>query len=121
MFLAYGGRAIAGTGLITSFNMDSQILALLDFSRRYQTEYDLASNFAAAQGYNAMLVLSAALQKTGGIAMGLPQALLSIQKFNGLIGPLSFDSYGEIQRPIYLVQVKNGRFVTQGSLAASTP
>ncbi len=120
-FLANGGRKIEGTELVTSFNLDSQLPALLDFRRRYQAEFNLAPDFAAAQGYEAMLVLSAALQKTGGISTGLPQALLSIQKFNGLIGPLSFDTYGEIQRPVYLVQVKNGRFVTQSSLRTSTP
>jgi branched-chain amino acid transport system substrate-binding protein len=101
--------------------MGSQIPAFLDFRRRYQAEYAIPPNFAASQGYEAMLVLAAALQKTGGIASGLSQSLLSIQKFNGLIGPLSFDPYGEIQRPAYLVQVKNGVFVTQAALATSTP
>ena len=120
-FLAYGGREIEGTELVTGFNMDSQLPAILDFRRRYQAEFGLAPDFAAAQGYEAMLVLSAALQKTAASSTGLPQALLSIQKYNGLIGPLSFDAYGDIQRPVYLVQVKNGRFVTQSSLPVAIP
>ncbi|MDR3575585.1 MAG: ABC transporter substrate-binding protein [Anaerolineaceae bacterium] len=112
-YLTNGGREIEGTELVTDFDMDSQLPALLDFRRRYLAEFDLAPDFAAAQGYEAMLVLSEALQKTGASSTGLPQALLSIQKYNGLLGPLSFDAYGEIQRPVYLVQVKNGQFVTQ--------
>lgn len=53
-------------------------------------------------GYEAANVLAAALEKTGGRAEGLPQALVGIKDFKGLADTFSFDRFGDVMRPYYL-------------------
>ena len=111
-----GGRAVEGIEIALNYDSNSQSPAFLDFQARYQARFGRAPTFAAAQAYEAVLVLAAALEKTGGQAEGLPQALLETQDFNGLIGTISLDEYGDVVRTQFLITVQNGRFVTLTAL-----
>jgi branched-chain amino acid transport system substrate-binding protein len=99
-----------------TYDMSSQSLAFLDFRRSYQARFGHEPTFAAALSYEAVLVLTAALEKTGGRAGGLSEALVETKDLAGLIGTLSLDEYGDIVRAFYLGTVREGRFVTLGVL-----
>jgi branched-chain amino acid transport system substrate-binding protein len=72
-------------------------------------------------GYEAAEALATALQKTGGKADGLPQAIISIKNFKGVNERFSFDKYGDVVRPDYLAMIRNGKYVLIGALKPAEP
>ncbi|MBL7063801.1 MAG: ABC transporter substrate-binding protein [Anaerolineae bacterium] len=116
-----GGQAVEGIEIVMQYDSNSQKSAFLEFRAHYQERFGRAPTFAAAQAYEAVLVLAAALEKTGGQAEGLPQALLETQSFEGLVGTISLDEYGDVVRTQFLVTVQDGQFVTLAALEPEEP
>jgi branched-chain amino acid transport system substrate-binding protein len=111
-----GGQAVEGIKIEQGYEQNSQSPAFLDFQVRYQTRFGHVPSFGATFAYDAAMVLAAALEKTGGEPVGLKQALLEIRNFPGLIDTLSFDRFGDVERPFYLSSIYNGRFILQEKL-----
>jgi branched-chain amino acid transport system substrate-binding protein len=111
-----GGQAVEGLKIEQGYEQNSQSPGFLDFEVRYQTRFGHAPSFGATFAYDSAMVLAAALEKTGGEPKGLKQALLQIRNFPGLIDTLSFDQFGEVERPSYLSSIDNGRFILQEKL-----
>jgi branched-chain amino acid transport system substrate-binding protein len=109
--IANGGPAVEGMELEQSFPLNSRDPAYLSFRHSFTDAYGSVPAFGAIYGYESLQVLSAALKKTGGSSRGLKNALLSIQDFPGLSDTISFDRFGDVQRPSYLGAVRNGTFV----------
>ena len=116
--LQNGGQAVEGLEIAVTYDSNSQKPAFLDFRARYQARFGHTPTFAAAYAYEAMLMLAAALERTSGQAEGLRQALLETQDFEGLIGTISLDEYGDVVRSNFLFRIQDGQFVT---LAAPEP
>ncbi|SDD96443.1 Leucine-, isoleucine-, valine-, threonine-, and alanine-binding protein [Sporomusa acidovorans DSM 3132] len=115
----HGGQAVEGMEIEQAYTLTSQDPDYLDFKQRYQDRFGRFPSFGAAYGYEATMVLAAALHKTGGKTKGLRQALLEIRDFKGLTNNFSFNQYGDVVRPIYLNVIRNGKFtyldtLTQG-------
>jgi branched-chain amino acid transport system substrate-binding protein len=83
----------------------------LDFKKSFQDRFGQAPAFGAAQGYEAVMVLAAALKKTGGKAAGLAQALVGIKNFKGLTDTFDMNRYGDLVRPFYLGTINGGKYV----------
>jgi branched-chain amino acid transport system substrate-binding protein len=111
-----GGQAVEEIEIVMNYDSNSQSPVFLGFQARYQERFSRAPTFAAAQAYEAMLVLAAALEKTGGQAERLPQALLETQNLEGLTGTISLNEYGDVVRTQFLITVQNGQFVTLTAL-----
>ena len=105
-----GGLAVEGMEIEQVFPLTSQEPDYLDFKTRYETRFGQSPSFGATYGFESMKVLAAALQKTGGKAGGLKQALLGIQNFKGLIDSFSFDQYGDVVRPFYIGSIHDGKY-----------
>jgi branched-chain amino acid transport system substrate-binding protein len=88
--------------------------AFISFQERYQRRYSEAPSNGGALGYEAASILLEALsiraESSGGGPGELKEILLG-RSFQGLEEPLGFDRYGDIQRSIYIKQVRNNRFV----------
>ncbi len=107
-----GGRAVEGIELTIPYDPQSQASQYRTFVTNYQERYGQAPDFAATYAYDAVLVLAQALEKTDGKAAGLPQALTEVKDFEGVIGPVSINQYGDVVRHRYLTAVQDGQFVT---------
>lgn len=118
VFVQTGGRAVEGVILVASFDVNSQSPALLAFKQQYRDQYGYEPNYSAMLGYETMLVLAEALKRTDGKADGLPQALKEINNLPGLTSNISIDPYGDVIRPVYLFQVKDGKIQTIGEYLA---
>lgn len=116
-----GGQAVEGMELEQTYALNSQAPAYLDFKARYQQRFGRAPSFSASLGYESVLVLAAALEKSGGKADGLRQALLGMKNFQGLIDTFSFDKYGDVVRPFYLGAVRDGKFIDIERFMPDTP
>ncbi len=116
-----GGQAVEGIEIVMNYDSNSPKPAFLDFQTRYQNRFGRAPTFAAAQAYEAVLVLTAALEKTSGQAEGLPQSLLETQNLEGLTGSISLNEYGDVIRTQFLITIQNGQFVTLTAIEPPTP
>lgn len=111
-FLQNGGQTIEGVEMVTSFDINNPTPAMEQFQQEYTKLFGIKPNFGAAQGYEAAIVLIEALKRCNDNFKELPDALRSIQHFEGLTGSISIDPYGDVIRPLYLMQVKDGKWVT---------
>jgi branched-chain amino acid transport system substrate-binding protein len=106
-----GGRAVEGLEIELSETLDAPTPAYSAFKTRYQTRFGRHPAFGASLGYEAAKVLAVALQKTGGKAEGLRQALLGIRNFKELIDTISFDKYGDVARPAFIGVIHSDKYV----------
>ena len=65
--------------------------------------------------------LAIALQKTGGKAEGLGQALIGIKNFKGLSEIYAFDKYGDVVRPDRLGVIRNGKYADIEAVKPTEP
>lgn len=112
--IRHGGQAVDGLEMVRIYNPDSPAPAFRLFKTRYQERFGHDPAFAAAQSYEAVKVLAAALERTGGEAEGLGQALVEIGTYKGLGDTLVMDAFGDVVRTHYLVRVQDGAFVVVG-------
>jgi branched-chain amino acid transport system substrate-binding protein len=113
-----GGLAVDGIVTVVAHDENNQSSEYLDFARRFQERFGRAPTFAAGYGFESILVLANALQKTNGEKDGLAEALLETRNFTGVNGNISFDEYGDVVRTLYLVVVRDGQFATEQIFSA---
>lgn len=111
IFLA-GGRAVEGIVFTISYLPDDTREGYLAFRKAYTERFGWEPNFAAALAYESAKVLAAALRRTGGKAQGLREALAAGTPVQGISETVTLDQYGDVQRPPYLVTIRNGEFVS---------
>jgi len=114
-----GGSAVEGILTVVAHDETNQSPEYLDFSNRFQMRFGHKPSFGAEYGYEAVLVLANALNKTNGEKDGLADALLQTSNLPGLDGGISFDAYGDVVSDLYLIAVRDGQFVTEKII--STP
>ncbi len=114
-----GGKAIEGLKIDQSYASTSQAPRFLDFRKRYKERYGILPTFGSVYGYEAALVLIDALRRTNGKAEGLKRELLKTKNFPGLIDNFSIDAFGDVNRPCYLSEIKNGKLISIGKLNVS--
>lgn len=107
-----GGRSVEGMEFVHYHNPDSAKPRFLKFRQEYKARFKQEPTFMTINTYEAIRVLEAALEKTGGRAKGLAGALPGIG-IQGLIEAVSLDQYGDGVRACYRIVVQNGQFVTK--------
>jgi len=114
--LQNGGKAIEGILAVISNDVNNNSPEYLDFVSRFQERFKREPTFAAGYGYEAITVLATALEKTDGSADALGETLLEIKKFSGVQGKIQFDKYGDVERTLYMIAVRNGKFETRQTI-----
>jgi branched-chain amino acid transport system substrate-binding protein len=104
-----GGRAVEGLTLLSVYHPNHPSAAYQKFIAAFTRRYGTPPSLGASHSYEAVMVLAQALKQTKGSAKGLPEALLSIQDFEGLQGKISFDEDGDVRRELYVVNIENGQ------------
>ena len=111
--IANGGHAVDGIIVVVANDENNQSEAYLAFYDRFQERFGRAPTFAAGYGYEAVLVFAHAFQMTNGELDGFADALLQTRDLPGVNGNISFDEYGDVLRTLYLMTVRDGKFVTE--------
>jgi len=112
--LRIGGRFMEGGIFVDGFFIDSSDPVVRSFVEQYRARYQTDPTIFAAQAYDVTRMILAALQR--GITTGpaLRNYLLGVRDFAGASGHLNFTPEGEMEKKLFIIQIRNGRFVQIG-------
>ncbi len=95
--LELGGKAVEGVTVVQTFNRASTAPRYQAFRQAYLQRFRREPGFAGVNTYDATNVVLDAItmQRTG---KSLKETIMSVRKFEGLQGPISFDNFGDVKR-----------------------
>ena len=118
-FVKNGGQAVEGAVSLSEFNADSTSQEFLKLSDEYERRFGVPIGSAAQRGYEVGQILFSALAKTKNPSK-LKAFILEKKVFNSVDGnPIIMDSYGDCVRTLFILEIKNGKIRTIGSIAPS--
>ncbi|MCK4445511.1 MAG: ABC transporter substrate-binding protein [Candidatus Marinimicrobia bacterium] len=94
-----------------TFDVKSQEPKVKKFVEKFKEKYHTAPEYYAPLGYDAVKILTLAIEKGGFGPEQIKNALYKIKNFPGLTGTTSFDKNGDVIKPFILKTVKNGEFI----------
>jgi len=115
--MRYGGRDVEGLTIITFISPQYQNPQYVDFAKEIKEKFNKSVTARTVRAYEAVHIISQALKQcTEMTAPELKKALLKTSKFDGAMGPLWFDAFGDVVRPVFEVRIKNGKFYNAGQI-----
>jgi branched-chain amino acid transport system substrate-binding protein len=106
-----GGQTVNGLEIGAFYSPTNQNSAHIAFSKKFEERFKRETQLGTSQAYEIVMVLAECLKMTNSSAEGLREALYQIQDFPGILGPISFDQFGDVQRDIYIIRIENGQFI----------
>jgi branched-chain amino acid transport system substrate-binding protein len=108
----YGGAAAEGMSLLTFIAAEYDNPLFRHFAALVQERLKRPPNARSIRAYEAITILTEGLRASpSGAPADLKRALSEI-RFQTLMGEVRFDRFGDVQRPLYEIQVRDGRLVT---------
>lgn len=107
-----GGPAMEGNYFTNHYAPDQKGEAVGKFIEAYKKKYNgKVPDAMAILGYDAMKLLADAIKRAGGTdAKAIRDALAATKDFPGAAGNITIDDKRNANKPIVVVQVKNGTF-----------
>lgn len=93
------------------FNVESDNPRVRTFTSAFRERFGEPPDFIVANSYDAIYMISDLFKKGAKNGEQVKEGLYAIKDYPGVGGKTTFDTFGEVIKPITLVQVKNGRFV----------
>jgi branched-chain amino acid transport system substrate-binding protein len=114
--MRFGGSAVEGLSLVTFIDPENNRPGFIAFSEKMRKRLHRPANARSTRAYEAVSILVEALRRSSPLTVEeLKKQLLSGQ-FDTLMGLVRFDRFGDVQRDVLEVQVRNGRFSRIGQL-----
>lgn len=110
-----GGEAVNGSYFSNHYSTDSTDPAAVEFMTKFKAKYNRSPDGLSAAGYDAALVLIAAMKSTPELNhKNLRDQLATIKDFPGATGKITIDSQRNASKSAVVVQVQgtNNKFVT---------
>lgn len=92
-----------------SFGMGNDPIEI-NFQEKYKSKYGKLAEVFAANGYDAAMLIGDALKKCGYKTDCIRDYLYSVKDYHGVSGMTTFDSFGEVSKPLVIKVVKDGKF-----------
>jgi ABC-type branched-subunit amino acid transport system substrate-binding protein len=110
-FITAGHRFVEGAILVDGFFEGSSDPVVRSFVSRYQAKYQESPDLFAAQAYDCVQMILLAL-KSGATRPDEVKAYLGqVRDFHGASGITTFHPKGQVEKRLFVIQVKNGKFV----------
>ena len=119
-FLAEAGAAAEGVVAVATYDPTRDDPRLTTFANAFTTRFGHEPEAYAAHGYDGANILVAAIRKAGLNRVRIRNALYEYKHFDGVTGPIEFDSTLNDVGPVYLTTVQNGKFAYREAKFAST-
>ena len=115
--IRYGGEAVEGLSIITFINSKYENNIYAAFSEKIMERFKHGPTARSVRAYEGIYILAAALKNCPNFtAEEIKKNLLSISGFNNIMGPVKFDAFGDVVRPIFEIRIKNGKFYNAGQI-----
>ena len=108
-FPEMGGRALEGMLVAQYFDRDSHAPAYLAFVQRYIKRFGEAPGYPAVNGFDALMLGIDCLRKRG--SGTLVESLARARGHDGLQRRIELDANGDSSSPMFLNEVRGGRYV----------
>lgn len=109
-FARTADQSIDGAVFVDGFFADSPNPNVQDFVERYKKRFQTSPTLFAMQGYDAAKFVVEAIRKGATSGEAVRDFLVSQPDLPALGGPAAFLQDGTLNRPLFLIQVKRGRF-----------
>ena len=109
--LRIGGRNIEGGIFVDGFFPDSTEPAIREFVSGYRLKYREDPTLLAAQAYDSTMMILTALNQGARTKEQIRQYLQGVNGFQGVTGKITTKAGGEMERELYVIQVRGGKFV----------
>jgi branched-chain amino acid transport system substrate-binding protein len=106
--------ATTGSYFPVHFFLEDQRPAVQQWAESYKASYAVAPDTLAALSYDAAALLMTAIQQTGAVEVKKVAQTLEQGRFEGVTGPIKFDSRHNPLKPVPIVQVKAGQLTFAG-------
>ena len=103
--------SIDGAVFVDGFFVDSPTPTVQDFVNRYKKRFQTNPTLFAMQGYDAAKLVLDAVRKGAASGEAVHEQLLTQPDLSSLAGPAAFGPDGTLNRPLFLIQIKRGRFL----------
>ncbi len=105
---------INGATFLTPFVATSEAENVKSFVAKYQEQFNATPDQFAADGYDGVYAMKAALEKTEGDTSNeaLVAAMTEIE-VNGLTGHMTFDENGEPQKEALVATIEDGQYIAK--------
>jgi branched-chain amino acid transport system substrate-binding protein len=94
------------------YNPGGQDPKVKGFVERFKAKYGIEPGVYAAHAYDAASILLQIVRSGARTADAIKGALYATKDFPGVTGSTSFDSNGDVIKPIQIMTVEKGAFVT---------
>ncbi len=105
-----GGDAVEGAIFTAGFYPGDPTEAVQSFITAYQDKYDEDPDMFAAQAYDAMKIVAAAIEEGGDDPAAIRQAILDTADYPGITGKTSFQPNGDVEKEVLILKVVEGKF-----------
>jgi ABC-type branched-subunit amino acid transport system substrate-binding protein len=102
--------SIDGAVFVDGFFVDSPSPTVQDFVDRFKKRFQTNPTLFAMQGYDAAKLVIDAVRKGASSGEAVHDQLLTQPDLSSLAGPAAFGPDGTLNRPLFLMQIKRGRF-----------
>jgi branched-chain amino acid transport system substrate-binding protein len=109
-FARTADHSIDGSVFVDGFFAESPNPNVQDFVDRYKKRFQATPTLFAMQGYDAVKFVLEALKKGATSGEAVRDYLMAQQDLPALGGPAAFGPDGTLNRPLFLIQIKRGRF-----------
>jgi branched-chain amino acid transport system substrate-binding protein len=92
------------------YNAQSSNEKTRNFVNAFKKKHGKEPSYYSALAYDAASIMIAAIEKNSSSSQAIANSLISTRNFPGITGNTSFNSDGDVTKPILLKKVDNGKF-----------
>jgi len=112
-----GGKALNNGFFSNHYSKDDQAPAVQNFVKSYKSTYNKSPDGLAAMGYDAAVILFAAISKTNtGTSAEIRAELAKIKEFQAVTGKITIDEKRNASKPAVVLEVKDGKFLYKSTV-----
>lgn len=108
---AAGNAADGATFTITDYDPNASTPDLVQFQKLYQDKYGRKADLYAAMFRDNVHILAQASKASPANATEFKKAILNIGTFNGVSGKTKFLENGDVEKPLKLKTIRDGKFL----------
>ena len=93
------------------YDPNSSELQIRKFDDEFFKRYGMHSEMFGAHAYDALKIVAFVIEKAGYSSESIKNELYRLKNYVGVSGVTSFDSNGDVIKPIAIKEVQNGKFI----------